>query len=148
MNDGASEWITSTVGIPQEKVLSPLLCNLYTNDSMDEGTCYHTEFADDNVVLNINENLQELAREVVAEGDKVAKYWCDKWKTGIEALITKTLIVSPLNMDVPDVKIKLKGQDLEVVKEKKLLGIITDIDMKFDSHVTTRKRQALKALNA
>ena len=39
-------------------MLFPLLCNL---DTMDEVTCYHTEFADDNVVLDSNENLPELA---------------------------------------------------------------------------------------
>ena len=61
MNDGVSERITSKVGIPQGAVLSPLPCNFYTSDSMDEVTCYHTELADDNVVLDSNENLQELA---------------------------------------------------------------------------------------
>ena len=59
-------------------MLSPLLCNLYTSDSMVEVTCYHTEFADDNVVLDSNENLQELASKVSVEGDKVASDWCDK----------------------------------------------------------------------
>ena len=32
-------------------------------------------------------------------------------------------------MEGPDVYIKLKGQDLEIVKEKKLLGIIIDNDL-------------------
>ena len=115
MNEGVSEWITSKVGIPQGAVLSPLLCNLYTSDSMDEVTCYHTEFADDNVVLDSNKNLQELVSKVSVEGEKVAGDWCDKWNMGIEALKTQALIVSPPNMDVPDVNIKLKGQDLEIV---------------------------------
>ena len=37
---------------------------------------------------------------------------------GIEVLKTHTLIVSPPNIDVPDVNTKLKGHDLEIVKEK------------------------------
>ena len=89
---GVSEWITSKVGILQGKVLSPLLCNIYISDSMDECTRYHTEFANNNVILNSNEILWELARDVSAEGDKVAKFKCDKWNMGIEPLKTKALI--------------------------------------------------------
>ena len=107
---------------------------------MDEVTCSHTYFADDTIGLNSNENLQELARKVSVERDKVASDWCDRWNMGIDALKTQALIVSPPNMDVPDVNIKVKGQDLEIVKEKKLLGIIIDNDLKFNSHITTRKK--------
>ena len=78
VNDGVSEWITSKVGILHGAVLSPLLCNLYTSDSMDEITFYHTKFGDDNVVLDRNEILQELASKVSVEGDKVASVWFDK----------------------------------------------------------------------
>ena len=56
------------------------------------------------------------------EGDEVASDWCDKWNIGIEALKTQALIVSPPNMDVRDSNIKLKGQDLEIVKEKIFFG--------------------------
>ena len=35
VNDETSEWMTSKVGIPQGSVLSPLLCNLYTIDAME-----------------------------------------------------------------------------------------------------------------
>ena len=65
---------------------------------------------------------------------------------GIDALKTQAIIVSPPNMDVPDVNIKVKCQDLEIAKEKKkLFGIIIDNDLKFNSHITT-KNQAFKSL--
>ena len=113
---------------------------------MDEVTCCHTEFSDDNVVLDSNENLQELASKVSVEGNKVTCDLCDKWNMEIDALKHKLSIVSPPNMDVPDVNINVKGQDLEIVKEKKLLGIIIDNDLKLNSHITTRTNQAFKAL--
>ena len=37
---------------------------------------------------------------------------------GIDALKTQALIVFPSNMDVPDVIIKVKSQDLEILKRK------------------------------
>ena len=40
----------SAVGIPQGSVISPVLCNLYTSDSMDGLQSNHTEYADDSSV--------------------------------------------------------------------------------------------------
>ena len=63
---------------------------------------------------------------------------------GIDALKTQALFVSPPKMDVPDVNIQVKGPELEIVNEKKLLGIIIDNDLILNSHITTRKIKLLK----
>ena len=50
VNDEKSDWVVSSVGIPQGSVLSPSLCNLYTSDAMKKLLSNHCAYADDNTV--------------------------------------------------------------------------------------------------
>lgn len=59
---------------------------------------------------------------------------------------TKALIIAPANSDKTNAKITIKGKELEIVKEKKLLGVTIDDELKFDRHIAARKSQAFKAL--
>ena len=43
----------SAVGIPQGSVISPVLCNMYTSDSVPDIVNNHAEFADDTSVLEV-----------------------------------------------------------------------------------------------
>ena len=45
------------MGIPQDSVISPILCNLYTNDSMNEVEGNYTECADDATLWSSNSSL-------------------------------------------------------------------------------------------
>ena len=42
-------------------------------------------------------------------------------------------------MDTPVCDIKLKGERIEIVKEKKLLGITIDDQLKFEEHIADTK---------
>ena len=59
MNDYKSEIHKSAVGIPQGSVISPVLCNLYTNDSMDDLEGNHSEYADDAIVWKSSDSVAE-----------------------------------------------------------------------------------------
>ena len=48
-----SQSYQSAVGIPQGSVISPVLCNLYTGDSMDEIRSNHAEYADDSGIYMV-----------------------------------------------------------------------------------------------
>ena len=52
VNDYKLPIFQSIVGIPQCSVISPVLCNMYTTDSMSNIVNNHAEFADDSSVLN------------------------------------------------------------------------------------------------
>ena len=50
VNAYKSQTYRSAVGIPQGSVISPIICNLYTVDSMTGVTGDHAENADDAIV--------------------------------------------------------------------------------------------------
>ena len=74
----------SAVGIPQGSVISPVLCNLYTSDSMDGVQSNHTEYADDSSVWTSDESLK-VAAGVVSENLVTKKKWYGRWNMLIAA---------------------------------------------------------------
>ena len=82
VNDEKSDWVVSSVGIPQGSVLSPSLCNLYTSDAMEKLMSNHCEYADDNTVWKSGDNLEVLAKEISEDGEKIAEEWCDNLEYG------------------------------------------------------------------
>ena len=40
--------------------------------------------------------------------------------------------------------IKLKGQPIQIVKKKKILGVIVDDELKFEDHIASRKLKVFK----
>ena len=146
VNEEKSDWVVSSVGIPQGSVLSPLLRNLYTSDSMDGLSSNHSEYADDNTVWKSGDNLDVLVQEVSEDGEKIAEEWCESWNMEISTVKTKAMIVLPDNVDTPVCDIKLKGESIEIVKETKLLGKTIDDQLKFEEHIADRKLKGFKAI--
>ena len=66
MNNYKSQVYQSAVGIPQGSIISPVLCNLYTSDSMDRLRSNHREYADDSSVWTSDGSLK-VAAGVVSE---------------------------------------------------------------------------------
>ena len=127
-------------------MLSPLLCNLYTSDAMEGISCSRSEYADDDTIWKSGSNLTELIDIVSEDGDKIAEDWCDKWNMEISSVKTEAMIISPESLDKSKCTIKLKGQSIQIVKKKKILGIIVDDELKFEDHIASRKLKGFKAL--
>ena len=106
-------------GIPQGSVISPLLCNLYTSDSMDRLRSYHTEYANDSNVVTSDESLK-VAAGVVSEDLFTKKKWCGRWKM---------LIAFPWDGRLPDEDFVVEngeGGQLKVTGSKKVLDVVLD----------------------
>ena len=127
-------------------MLSPPLCNLYTSDAVEKVLSNHSEYADDNTVWKSGDNLEVLAKEISEDGEKIAKEWCENWNMEISTVKTKAMIIMPANVDTPVCDIKLKGESIEIVKEKKLLGITIDDQLRFEEHIANRKLKGFKAI--
>ena len=53
----------------------------------------------------------------------------------ISSVKTEAMIISPESLDKSKCTIKLKGQPIQIVKKKKILGFIVDDELKFEDHI-------------
>ena len=128
-------------------VLSPLLCNLYTSDAMEEGKSkLHSDFADDNTVLSHGTYASEVADEVIEDCNQIINTWCPKWNMQIAPEKTQAIMITPPNANKPTLIFKVKEKNIEQVDNKKDLGIIIDEKLDFSLHIQERKNKGFKAL--
>ena len=147
VNKETSDWMTSKVGIPQGGVLSPLLCNLYTGDTMDNvKSKTHSEFADDNTVVTHGQNIDEVSEIAMEDSKEVITVWCPKWNMEISPEKTEVMVFPPPNTPTPKVKMNINDKEIKQVQHKKVLGIIVDENLDFNLHIQERKNKGFKAL--
>ena len=144
VNNYKSDLYQSAVGIPQGSVISPVLCNLYTSDSMDEVRSNHAEYADDSGVWSSDESIK-VAAEVVNQDLVTEKKWCCKWNMLIAADKTEVMIFS-VRQPVEPVSIKYGEVQLKVTSSKKVLGVILDSSLNFKDHVQEKTKAGFAAL--
>ena len=68
------------------------------------------------------------------------------WNMEISSVKTKAMIVMPAKVDTPACDIKLKGESIEIVEKKKLLGLLIDDQLKFEEHIAYRKLNGFRAI--
>ena len=146
VNNYKSQLYPSAVGIPQGSVISPVLCNLYTSDSMDEVRSNHAEYADDSGVWSSDESLPAAAK-VVNQDLVTEKKWCSKWNMLIAADKTEVMIF-PWDGRQPlePITVKYGEDELKVTSSKKVLGVVLDSSLNFKDHVQEKTKAGFAAL--
>lgn len=148
VNNYKSPKMVSKVGIPQGSVLSPTLCNLYTSDCMKNIQGMHVEFADDASIWKSGQNLNDTINCINRDLSVVQK-WCCKWNMSVAPEKTQAMIFSDLHDSESYVnKIMYDSREVEVVDQKKLLGITVDNKLAFDSHIDSKTAAGFKALSS
>ncbi|XP_052783101.1 uncharacterized protein LOC128219333 [Mya arenaria] len=143
VNDHKSPLIISKVGIPQGSVLSPTLCNLYTRDSMDGVTGHHTEFADDASIWNSDKSIENAIEKTNEDLHKII-IWCDQWNMSIASEKTKAIL---FKTDIePFKKLVYNNIPIELVQNKKLLGVTIDNNLSFNTHIHEKSMAGYRAL--
>ena len=127
INNNFSEWCKILLRVPQGSILGPLLFNIFINDIFYFiQDAYICNFADDNALYSIEDNLKEV-------------------KTILNPGKCHYLII---NNYIINTSIELVEKVLYAEAEQKLLGIIIDKDLNFQSHTKSIIKTANQKLSA
>ena len=127
-------------GIPQGSVLGPLLFCIFVNDlplniTNDNVVC--DLFADDNSIHSCGSDLQSVQTSL-QEGLNDISTWCDQNRMVIHPHKTKCMVLTtrqkhqrrPLTLNLT-----LGKTPVQQVREHRVLGVIIDEELKWQSHI-------------
>ena len=128
-------------GVPQGSVLGPLLFCIFINDlplQISNDKVSNDIFADGSFLHTRGKNIQLVETSLQGSLNKVAD-WCGSNSMIIHPAKTKSMViatgqkhqVSPLQL-----KLTLEKTDIEQVHEHHVLGVTTDDEMKWQSHLS------------
>ena len=131
-------------GVPQGTVLGPLLFLTYINSICDGITCRIKLFADDCLLyktINDENDTKILQNDL----DKIVK-WCNLWQMSFNIDKCKMLKISK-KLDNINVNYKIKGEEIENVKQHTYLGIELTNTLSWKEHINKILSKANKTLN-
>lgn len=148
--ENLSEWFTTSMGVKQGCLLSPLLFALFINDmheyigggiTLDDLTIRMLMYADDIVIFAESpEQLQEMI-------NKVQEY-CEKWNLTINLEKSKVMIFrNNGGRRSQKENWMLNEEQIEVVNKYKYLGVWLTPGLSLAEHFKERTQQAKTSLN-
>ena len=132
INTSFSSWTQLLKGVPQGSVLGPLLFNIYINDLFIHLHTHACNFADDNSLNAFNKNIEELLLDL--EYDTLT---CIVWFEDNFMKLNEDKCHFLISGDINEHLFAKVGDELIwESSEEKLLGIIIDKHLNFNSHLT------------
>ena len=143
IQDTAGPSFSTSVGLPQGSVLSPVLFNTYIQD-MYKNAGAHVKFADDGTTWEQDKDPL-MAVQVVCR--KAANWvsWCRKWKMSVNFTKTEGTVFS-LEQDLPIFSFKIGEATIGYNPTPKILGITLDEKLTFMQHLQITEKKASRAL--
>ena len=129
-----------TSGIPQGSVLGPLLFVLYINDLPDVVKSNILLFADDTKIFH-QVKSREDALLLQKDIDELQQ-WSDKWLLRFNTDKCHVITLGKFNNIQYTHRYSLYDAELDHVFEEKDLGVVIDMELTFDEHITSKVKKA------
>ena len=140
INNNFSKWCKILLVVSQGSILGPLLFKIFINDILYFiQDAYICNFADDNSLYSIEDNLKEV-KAILKKNFELLQEWFYENHMVLNPGKCHYLVI---NKDITNESIELGKKILYAEAEQKLLGIIIDKDLNFQSH----KKSIIKTAN-
>ena len=145
INGSFSSWNEVITGVPQGSVLGPLLFNIFLNDIfLFISKCQLSNYADDNTLYKSGKNMRKIKNDLEMDFIILRKWFHENH-----------IVLNPdkchnivIGYNDRTQKIILNNNEIASSNEKKLLGILLDSKLNFDSHITSLCKKAGQKLSA
>jgi hypothetical protein len=142
LNGQSSSTEVIKCGVPQGSILGPLLFCVFINDLslIFENTDVDCEmFADDNTLHTSSKTIQEVQTSL-QKGLDLVQDWCLENSMTLNANKTKSMVITTRQKHQRqrlELILEINSTLIEQVREHKLLGVILDEEMKWQSHINS-----------
>ncbi len=138
------DWFTTTIGVPQGAVISPILFIVYIR-KLSTTVASSIKFADDVTCWITHVDVSQACRNMENELTQINK-WCCRWRMKISTRKTEVMCFNR-SQHTP-IHVKLNGHTLTQVKSKKCLGVTLDEQLSFGEHIENVRIKAIKVFRA
>ena len=147
-DDFNSDKLNIICGVPQGSILGPKLFILFINDICNVSkNLKFIIFADDTNIFCSGKNINELLLMVNLELQKLCT-WFSVNKLTLNISKTNFMLFTNHNVQSPsDIKICIKGQNIERVKVTKFLGVLIDEKLSWKEHISLVHNKICKSLS-
>lgn len=149
VNNRSSSFKSIPAGLPQGSILSPILYSLYTSDFKHTRSFNVAYYADDTALISSSKLTSALLKKMEKSLESCNKYFT-KWKIKINHAKTQAIIF-PYNKSPkrnPARPIIFNGNNIEIQKIVKYLGVTFDHKLLFSKHINSACEKAVKSLRA
>ena len=128
------------LGVPQGSVLGPLFFNIYINDLLlsiqDTDIC---KYADDTTLYTCDTNLDNVIARLENDSNSVIKWFPDNFMKLNTAKCHLLILGRNSNQQVT---VNIGDSVIENTEEEKLLGVVIDKKLKFETHISKLCKKA------
>ncbi len=142
VNSSFSSFVNVRSGVPQGSVLGPLLFLLFINDVVEilEPTGVSVKLFADDLKLYVEVSNDVSVASPMINALRILEDWSNVWQL---QLASAKCAVLPLGYANPKRVYELQGQQLEIVKHFRDLGVIISSDLSMSSHCSKISAQAM-----